>query len=177
MQPTGAPNARGRHGHKGFTLLELMITLVIMSILAAISISTYQRRVEREHLTLAGRELNDWLDEARGEALKAMRSCSVQINTANPLQATATITANSAACQGQRPLTIGQTSGSGIRAVLIAPSDGTLVFSPRGTVNTDLELNLSHDKAGQRCLRVSQPLGLIRLGSPTQGQCRYDSPF
>jgi len=174
MLPTGALNYRSQAD--GFTLLELLVSAVLIAILGVISISTYQRRVEREQLTQAGRELSDWLDEARSEAVKAMAPCNVLISTSNPLQAKAEITTGSPACQSQRTLNLGTGLGN-IQVALVAPSSGTLIFSPRGSVTNDLELTLTHVRAGQRCLRISQPLGLIRLGNAQQGQCRYDRPY
>ena len=98
------------------------------------------------------------------------------ISTSNPLEAKAEITTGSPACQSKRALHLGTGLGN-IQVALVAPSSGTLIFSPRGTVTNDLELTLTHARAGQRCLRISQPLGLIRLGNSQQGQCRYDRPY
>lgn len=173
MQQTGAPNSK-RYS-QGFTLLELLVSMVLIAILGTISFTSYQRRVEREQLSSAARDLSDWLDEVRAEAIKAMSSCSLQINNTNPLQTKAEILSSSSACQTQRIFTVG--GGGNIQVLSVTPSNGTLMFSPRGTVTNDLELIMSHSRAGDRCLRVSQPLGLIRLGRTQLGQCRYDRPY
>jgi len=44
---------RGRHGTRGFTLLELMLTIVAASILAAIAVTGYRRIVLRMEVTRA----------------------------------------------------------------------------------------------------------------------------
>ena len=44
-------------GHRGFTLLELMVTVVIVAILAAIALPSYQEQIRRTHRADARQEL------------------------------------------------------------------------------------------------------------------------
>ena len=49
----------GRRGQKGFTLIELMIVVVVVAILAAIALPTYQNSVRKSQRTVARNTLLD----------------------------------------------------------------------------------------------------------------------
>jgi type IV pilus assembly protein PilE len=53
------PGGRAPHGHKGFTLLEVMIVVVIVGILAAIALPNYADYVTRSKIIEATTALSD----------------------------------------------------------------------------------------------------------------------
>ncbi|MCI0511113.1 type IV fimbrial biogenesis protein FimT [Chromohalobacter marismortui] len=63
--------------HRGFSLLELLIVLVIFAILASIAVPSFQRLQQRQQLTAASNELVAALRLARGEAI--MRETEVTL--------------------------------------------------------------------------------------------------
>src|SRR6266436_1135394 len=53
------PNSPGRHASSGFSLIELMVTVVIMSILASIAIPAYNAQIRKSRRTEAKTALLD----------------------------------------------------------------------------------------------------------------------
>jgi type IV fimbrial biogenesis protein FimT len=70
---------RGTH-ERGFTLIELMTTIAIAAVLAAVSIPMYTSYVRNQRVKTAAYDLTYALTLARGEALK--RNASVVVSPA-----------------------------------------------------------------------------------------------
>ena len=63
---------------RGFTILELMITLVVLGILTALAAPSFSEMIARNHLTAASNDLIVALLTARSEAVK--RECMVSVS-------------------------------------------------------------------------------------------------
>jgi type IV fimbrial biogenesis protein FimT len=70
-----------RLSHKGFTLMELMITVVVLGILAAIALPSFQSILEGRRLVGAADDLYSNLQFARSEAIKRNETIRFQITT------------------------------------------------------------------------------------------------
>ncbi len=55
---------RGRHGAAGFTLIELMITVAVVAILAAIAVPSYNDQVRKSHRGQAKADLVEYAQRA-----------------------------------------------------------------------------------------------------------------
>ena len=62
---------------RGFTMMEMMITLAVVAILAAIAVPNFKFQIEQSRFTSASNDLITALNFARGEALRRSRPVSV----------------------------------------------------------------------------------------------------
>ena len=67
--------------HSGFSLLELMVTIGVISIMAAIAVPGIIRWLPRYHLGNAARDVLSVIESARVEAVKRNTSIGVNFNT------------------------------------------------------------------------------------------------
>jgi prepilin-type N-terminal cleavage/methylation domain-containing protein len=185
----------------GFTLVELMITIVIASILTSISIVNFSQRWGQERLLSASRILQSWLDEQRRFAMQKGGTCQLTINTSTAeleaipttiqLKATPPISTTRNICAGQAKIRIRDsvsnggeiqlsTSPTGVQAIRFSfrgLSDG--VTSDGSTANSvELRLKLPNISR-ERCVKIVNPLGMIRNGSASdrQSACSYSHSF
>lgn len=140
-------------------------------------------------------ELTGWLEAVRRASLKG-NPCEVTIHTTSSAPAGSTVAsaavdpsvASGAAivntCLNQDPLQITSISGGNDRYAISA-NPATFTFTPRGTVvgldpSTGLEMRISlNNTAPMRCVQISSPLGLIRVGIDEEGSgsCTYPGVF
>jgi len=70
------------HDNLGFTLVELMVTVVIVAILLTVAVPSFQEMVKNNRISIATNEFVDIVQFARTEAVK--RSTSVTVEATNP---------------------------------------------------------------------------------------------
>ena len=188
------------NNNDGFTLSELLIVVVLVSVLSGVAIASFSQRWAQERLLAAARETHTWLENQRLIAMKEGQACEISINTT-----TATLdpsaeqvsladgnTLNNS-CKDQVPLAIQDavTNGGGISLSTSDPDATGIRFSFRGlseiiTTSSDpndqqaLVLKLDHpDSQKQRCIKLMSPLGLIRTGwsDANTSSCQFSNSF
>ena len=69
--------------NKGFTLIELTVTLAVLGIMAAISIPSYFSWLPRHRLQTSVRHIYDDMNMARSRAVKTNADIGIEFNTSN----------------------------------------------------------------------------------------------
>ncbi len=67
--PTGSVRALGKRHGKGFTLIELMVTVAVLGIVAAIAAPSFGKMISHNRLVSSGNEMIAALQIARTEAI------------------------------------------------------------------------------------------------------------
>ena len=141
-----------RRDQSGFTLIELMVTLAVFAILAALSAPSFARMIEKSRLRGAADDVVNLIGIARSEAVKRQRNVDVAFNTstwcvgANRASDPASLgapTPNASACdcttasscvlEGQQSV-VTPPAGSGVTAALTGSATDFIFSGQLGTV-------------------------------------------
>ncbi len=180
-----------REGAAGYSITELVVAVMIITVGAAMAIAASGREIRRERINSAAVGLSGWLEEVRRAALKG-NPCTVTI-TASSGTARGGILASASEvpitgdtsrtdrCQADKPYRVANELGNA--SVAISPSL-QFSFSTLGTVNptTDKELVLTLIQPGgqsdlSRCVRIRGMMGFTDVGNRSGGSCTYPSRY
>lgn len=165
----------------GFTLGEILITVVILGILSAIAVNVSAGEADRAKINTAQVALAGWLQLVQRSALlqKSPQAdqggCTVNFASAfaNQGNGTQIASVSPAACAPNPSilLDIPNLGSSRLSASFPAP----IIFTPRGTRISDAQSPVSEIKfliSGSsllRCIRISGLAGVIEIGSRSSG--------
>lgn len=139
---------------RGFTLIELMVTIGILAIIATLAAPSFGDMRSKQNLNKSQQELIAVLNEARAKAVLERREITVQLNNN---------TANTASQLNWQP------SGT---AVLNVGSPNSIVFRMNGLVNANTDtIFVLCDKAGGK---KSKTVSISKMGTiqnSTDGTC------
>lgn len=143
----------GRTSMAGFTLLELLITIAVVSIMIGIAVPSFRDMVANQSVRAAAETLHSSIVQARAEAVKRNTNVTLRPATGETwsngwLIVTAAAPADSAAVHRER-LAAGATVSAG--------STASLVFRPSGRISgsASFELTAATDSSRKRCVTVS----------------------
>lgn len=175
----------------GFSLLEIVATVTIISIAVSMTLAMNTRSLRREQLNAAAIGLAGWLEEVRRAALKG-NPCQVTIAASSGAVVGTTLasaveiplsgaTARPDRCRANAPYTV--PSEVNTFRVAVSPAQ-QFTFGSLGTVDpsSDKELVLSLlNPADQvelrRCIRMRGMLGFIEVGNHSGSACTYLSRY
>ncbi len=75
--PEAAAMRKNMVSQRGFTIIELLVTLAVLGIVLAIAIPSFNRQIERNGSIALGEELTSAINFARIEAIKRRRPISI----------------------------------------------------------------------------------------------------
>lgn len=139
---------------QGFTLVELLITLIIAGILAAIAAPSFLAMLNKNRVNDALTQVQGALQEAQREAIRRSKSCTVTIDT------TTKNVSSPCLMMGNRTLN---------SSVGLETNETSIKFSYRGTITLadagTLVLFTDNNPSYKKCLVISSPLAIIRTGN------------
>ena len=137
---------------RGFTLVELMITIVLLSIIIAIAIPNFTQFIRNNQVQAKADELKTFIQYARGQAVATRSSYQV---------ATGTVwTAGPAGGSADRRLEFNTTQAQAVTD----PADLTLVFSSSGAASSAATATVCRDgDSANGFLLEVRPSGVIKM--------------
>ena len=140
----------------GYTLTEMMVTLVIVGIIAAIASPNFLGLLSRIKLEGALQQLLGAINETQRLAMVRGKSCRININPS-----TKKITANSAGC-----LLSDRVLDNAIKIRSNFPGGTNITFSYKGSTTRMGTIVLSSDYTDlQKCFVISLGTGIKRIGN------------
>jgi prepilin-type N-terminal cleavage/methylation domain-containing protein len=76
---------KGKKGfsNKGFTVIEMLITVAVLAIIASLALPSYRSIVEKRQVTSAAEQLTAFLSSMKGEAVKLNEDLALSYSTAD----------------------------------------------------------------------------------------------
>lgn len=165
---------------KGFTLAELMVVVAMIGILSGIAIVFSGNEWRRERINAVALDFAGWLEQIRSASLRqidadpSLGGCVITVNaisSVSPGSATPLASVQPTRCSPTPSFGIPGTFSQSTSYSSNLSNAATITFTPRGSVI--LSSNSSpavvrvflEGSSLVRCIRVSEGLGIIRIGS------------
>lgn len=169
---------RPRPSSSGFSLAEMMITVVILGVIAAIGTDSLLNLARRERANSVTTELTGWLDQVSRDASRFNAQaggalCTVTISTGTVAVGAQLARIEPAACASQNILTLSDPYANNASATITA-TPSQFVFTPRGTLSTTtnaalpngqvlININVNNERP-LRCIRLVGLIGVLEVG-------------
>jgi prepilin-type N-terminal cleavage/methylation domain-containing protein len=167
---------------RGFTVIELMVTVTIIGVLSSVLFAVSQDSWRRERANAATTELTGWLDQISRSPEQNGDSCQVTVNTGTLAAGAVLASVTPANCATEANVRLpgintNQNFQVAVTGGLAGAGSSQWWFTPRGAISTttpsttaassatDISIRISvAGIAPVRCVRLSGTLGLMRMG-------------
>jgi prepilin-type N-terminal cleavage/methylation domain-containing protein len=148
-----------RKSNSGFTLVELLMTLIIISVIAVITVPNFLGLMSRNRVNQATLQVEGALKEAQRQAMRMGKQCTININT------TTKIISNPAT---NGCLLSTRNLNSSVQLNL-NPNSGTLTFSGKGNItgniaNPVIVVSMPNQTGQRKCVVLDGLFGVLRSG-------------
>ena len=183
----------------GFSLVELIITMVLIGILAGVGGPLFLRSLQQERLKVATRVVASWLEDVRLRAIQQSQTCAIEIINSNAIfqpNPDKDEEGKDISCVNIIPLDISSTVDNANKIVVCShdsnaelsettcPNEANeeiitdIVFTSRGTASQGGLIKIHFSNAiPNRCIAVTQPLGMVRQGIENSTGCNFNTSF
>jgi type IV fimbrial biogenesis protein FimT len=149
---------------RGFTLLELMITIAVLAILVTVGVPGFQELIQNNRVTTQTNELVTALNLARTEAVKRGRHVQVAVSKGDPGWTATVSVAGSPPSEALREIDRG---GSAVTVL----EGATVVYDPTGAPDDSVEFVMQPEACSGNKSRVIS-LGLSGQLTTTKQDCK-----
>jgi prepilin-type N-terminal cleavage/methylation domain-containing protein len=151
------------NSESGFTLLEQLIVLVLVGILGALTTPSVLGMKQRQELNDAVSSLRSSLQEVQRQAIMKSTNCTITLPSSS----------TSAPNISSPCFVLGTPNLSKVKIFHNYVSN-SIQFDYQGKSTVTGLIRLEHSKnssLGQKCIQISQPLGLVRVGDYDGTNC------
>ena len=159
--------------NSGFTLIEMLATIIIIGIIAAIAAPNFLGLLNRNRVNEAARQIEGALTEAQRQAIRRGRQCSISIDAANNLISNPAAPANGCLLSNRNLNNL----------IQLNSNTTTITFSGKGNITATprpvLVVSIPNGTDLQRCVVIDSLLGSQRSGeysgtptTPVGGSCQ-----
>ena len=135
---------------RGFTLVELMITLALLAIMAFIAIPSFTQLTRNNQLQAKAEELKSFLVFARSEAVTQRRVIKIEATNSNEWQICYAPQPVTGPCSSSSKVLRKLEIDSGIAKLVLTNAGGTainqLLYRPNGTASVGALITVCRDK-------------------------------
>jgi len=170
------------NANQAFTVLEVIVTAALVGLMSTITAVSFNQRHDDDRIRSSTKLLASWIDDKRKYTIQSGSPCKLTFRQ----DTSEVIFGDNPECTASKQtldLTNEVADGSNLQ-LKMQNSTTEIFFSPRGTTNDpaqadlSLTIGLSGSSARLGCIKIIEPLGLIRIARHNaEKKCDYTSPF